>query len=91
MSQKRSRRKEKPPSQILQRPRTAHGTFLRILTINDVYNLETYPRFAWGVQAAKDVQGDLDCVVKSFLPGDFLSPAVHTSLDNGKALAKLVT
>lgn len=86
MSQSRSRREEKQPSQILQRPRTAHGTFLRILTINDVYNLETYPRFAWGVQAAKDVQGDLDCVVKSFLSGDFLSPAVHTSLDNGKAL-----
>jgi len=52
------------------RPRTACGTFLRIVTVNDVYKLDNYPRVASAVAAAKKAAAALDCVVISTLPGD---------------------
>mmetsp|Transcript_36129 Transcript_36129/g.66246 ORF Transcript_36129/g.66246 Transcript_36129/m.66246 type:complete len:582 (-) Transcript_36129:79-1824(-) len=76
------------PHHVLTRPKTAHGTFLRILQINDVYKLENYANFAAASNAARSASQDLDCVVKSFLVGDFLSPSILTALDNGKALLK---
>ncbi|CAB9502471.1 5-Nucleotidase [Seminavis robusta] len=68
------------------RPRTANGTFLRILTINDVYKLENFPHFAAAVDMARALASDQDCVVASFLNGDFLSPSILTALDRGRAL-----
>jgi 2',3'-cyclic-nucleotide 2'-phosphodiesterase (5'-nucleotidase family) len=76
------------PPALSSRPRTASGTFLRILTINDVYKLENYPHFSAAVKMAKALAGTHDCVVASFLNGDFLSPSILTALDHGKALMK---
>merc|ERR1719393_942763 len=57
------------------RPRHAAGKFLRILTINDCYKLDHYPRMAAAVEAAKAEADSLGCVVTSHLNGDFLSLA----------------
>jgi len=73
-------------SEIGPRPSGAVGTFLRILTINDVYSLEHYPRFATAVKSARKSASKLDCVVISTLNGDFLSPCILTSIDGGKAM-----
>jgi UMP-CMP kinase len=70
------------------RPPSAHGTFLRILPINDVYTLENYPHFASAVVAARKAAADLDCKVISTLNGDFLSPCVLTALDGGRAMVQ---
>jgi 2',3'-cyclic-nucleotide 2'-phosphodiesterase (5'-nucleotidase family) len=68
------------------RPPTAVGTFLRMITVNDVYKLDNYPYLASAVNAARSTAKDVDCVVTSHLPGDFVSPALITSLDGGRAM-----
>eukprot|EP00928_Gymnodinium_smaydae_P045175 TRINITY_DN30149_c0_g1_i3.p1 TRINITY_DN30149_c0_g1~~TRINITY_DN30149_c0_g1_i3.p1 ORF type:complete len:634 (-),score=149.17 TRINITY_DN30149_c0_g1_i3:84-1985(-) len=65
------------------RPRDADGTFLRILTVNDVYKLDNYPMLASAVTAARASSSKLDCVVTSNLNGDFVSPCLFTALDGG--------
>eukprot|EP00900_Chrysochromulina_parva_P000867 jgi/Chrpa1/10781/Chrysochromulina_OHIO_Genome00022394-RA len=70
------------------RPRSACGTFLRIITVNDVYKLDNYPRVATAVNAAKKAQAALDCVVISTLNGDFMSPCPITALDGGRAMTE---
>lgn len=76
------------PHQITSRPFTAEGTFWRIITVNDVYELSNYTRVASAVEEAKNVAADLDCVVTSHMNGDFMSPATYTSTDGGLTLTK---
>lgn len=68
------------------RPAAATGTFLRIIQINDVYELTNYPRFLSAVKHIKKTTPD--CVVLPVLPGDFLSPCTLTTLDRGVAMMK---
>jgi len=68
----------------LGRPGSASGTFLRIITVNDVYKLDNYPRVATAIKEIKATSDD--CVAISTLPGDFLSPCTITTLDGGVAM-----
>ncbi|AFY58913.1 5'-nucleotidase/2',3'-cyclic phosphodiesterase-like hydrolase [Rivularia sp. PCC 7116] len=68
----------------LPRPRAAAGTYLRIVSINDVYKIENYPFVQTIIQSLK--QTSEDSIVVSCLNGDFLSPCLLTSLDGGKAM-----
>ena len=77
-----------PRPAMMPRPTTAVGTFLRIVTVNDVYSLENYPRLATAVQIARESAAAHDCVVTSHLNGDFLSPCMLTALDGGQAMAE---
>jgi len=70
------------------RPRTAAGTFLRVLSINDVYKLDNYPHVTSAIRAAKAEAAALDCVVISTLNGDFLSPCILSALDGGKSMVE---
>lgn len=70
------------------RPVGAVGTFLRIITVNDVYTLDNYPRVAAAVDTARAATAELDCLVMSCMNGDFLSPCTMTALDGGQAMAK---
>eukprot|EP00746_Dinoflagellata_sp_MGD_P031079 gnl/MRDRNA2_/MRDRNA2_17385_c0_seq1.p1 gnl/MRDRNA2_/MRDRNA2_17385_c0~~gnl/MRDRNA2_/MRDRNA2_17385_c0_seq1.p1 ORF type:complete len:393 (+),score=71.89 gnl/MRDRNA2_/MRDRNA2_17385_c0_seq1:92-1180(+) len=70
------------------RPSGAVGTFLRIVTVNDVYDLKNYARVASAVDEAKASASQLDCAVFSCLNGDFLSPCVLTSIDGGASMMK---
>lgn len=72
----------------LRRPRKAVGTFLRIVTTNDVYSLRNYPHVAAAIALAKACAKAQDCVALSFNNGDFLSPCVLTSLDSGVGMTK---
>lgn len=66
-----------------QRPPGAVGQFLRLLSINDVYTLDNYARFATAVTEAKRLSKSMQCVVTSHMCGDFMGPCLHTSLDGG--------
>lgn len=68
------------------RPEDAVGTFLRMVTINDIYILANYPKVASALAACRTAAAPLDCVVTSHLNGDFLSPCIYSSLDSGKAM-----
>ncbi|MBI4783276.1 MAG: 5'-nucleotidase C-terminal domain-containing protein [Oscillatoriophycideae cyanobacterium NC_groundwater_1537_Pr4_S-0.65um_50_18] len=68
----------------LPRPREAVGTYLRMVSINDVYDIESYPYVETVIQNLK--QTAEDAVVVASLSGDFLSPCMITSLDGGKAM-----
>jgi len=59
------------------------GQFLRLLSVNDVYTLENYARFATAVTEAKRLSKAIQCVVTSHMCGDFMGPCLHTSLDGG--------
>ena len=77
-----------PTGGLLPRPRTAVGKFLRVITINDVYKLDHYPRVATAVNMAKAEAAALDCVVTSHLNGDFLSPCTLTAIDGGHGMTE---
>ena len=79
---------KKVPAAVWSRPASARGTFLRIISVNDVYKLGNYPRVATAVKAARAAAKDMDFVCISTLPGDFLSPCALTSLDGGRAMMK---
>lgn len=68
----------------LPRPTTAVGTYLRIISINDVYDIVNYPKVETAIQSLK--QTTEDGVVVACLSGDFISPCLITSLDGGKAM-----
>lgn len=70
------------------RPPGAVGTFLRLVTINDVYKLEHYPCFKTAVNETREHAKDLDCVVTTHLNGDFLAPCILSALDGGRAMAE---
>jgi 2',3'-cyclic-nucleotide 2'-phosphodiesterase (5'-nucleotidase family) len=56
---------------------------LRIIHINDVYELENLPRFATCVQEYKSRDAEDQCQTIVMLPGDFLAPSLLSSLDHG--------
>ncbi|MGB3508728.1 MAG: hypothetical protein WBA93_05695 [Microcoleaceae cyanobacterium] len=68
----------------LPRPREAEGTYLRIVSINDVYDIKNYPDVETVIQSLK--QTAEDAIVVASLSGDFLSPCLLTSLDGGKSM-----
>lgn len=65
------------------RPTTAVGPVLRIVTINDVYKLDHYPRVRSCIEAQQAMAKELDLVVISTLNGDFVAPCELTGLDGG--------
>ena len=73
-------------SGLLPRPRSAVGKFLRVITVNDVYVLDHYPRLATCVNLAKAEAESLGCVVSTHLNGDFLSPCSLTAIDGGRGM-----
>ncbi|NES99117.1 MAG: bifunctional metallophosphatase/5'-nucleotidase [Sphaerospermopsis sp. SIO1G1] len=68
----------------LPRPRNAEGTYLRIISINDVYEIKNYPYVETVIKNLK--QTAEDAVVIASMSGDFLSPCLLTSLDGGKSM-----
>lgn len=70
-------------------PPEACGAFLRVVSINDVYKLDNYPRVATAVAAARASVAvhPGGGVALACLNGDFLSPCTVTALDGGKAMA----
>jgi len=75
-------------SSRLGRPPQACGNFLRVVTVNDVYKLDHYPRVRSAIDEFKAAQSTEDCVCISTLPGDFLSPCTITNLDGGVAMLR---
>jgi 2',3'-cyclic-nucleotide 2'-phosphodiesterase (5'-nucleotidase family) len=73
----------------LPKPFTAVNGHIRFVTVNDVYELDNYPRFAAAVKEFKAAAEDGSIVV-STLPGDFLSPCTITSLDAGVTMMRAV-
>ncbi|MGF1535037.1 MAG: 5'-nucleotidase C-terminal domain-containing protein [Elainellaceae cyanobacterium] len=65
-------------------PREAVGPYLRVISVNDIYDLKNYPRLQTVIQRLKATSEN--AVVKTALSGDFLSPCLITSLDGGKAM-----
>jgi len=57
-----------------------------LLSINDVYTLDNYARFATAVAEAKKMSKSLQCMVTSHMCGDFLGPCLYTSLDGGMTM-----
>ena len=54
----------------LPRPVGAVGTFLRIVTVNDVYKLDNYPNVATAIAVEKFAAEQLGGVVKATINGD---------------------
>ncbi|NER51596.1 MAG: bifunctional metallophosphatase/5'-nucleotidase, partial [Symploca sp. SIO1A3] len=72
------------PPLYLPRPREAVGTYLRIISINDVYDIKNYPYIETVIKSLKQTAEDAKIIAS--LNGDFLSPCLITSLDGGKAM-----
>ena len=72
------------PRLYLPKPREAVGNYLRIISINDVYDIKNYPYVETVIQSLKETSED--AVVIACLSGDFLSPCLLTSVDGGKAM-----
>ncbi|NEP49115.1 MAG: bifunctional metallophosphatase/5'-nucleotidase [Moorea sp. SIO3C2] len=72
------------PRLYLPKPREAVGNYLRIISINDVYDIKNYPYVETVIQSLKETSED--AVVIACISGDFLSPCLITSLDGGKAM-----
>lgn len=58
-------------------------TILRIIAINDVYELEDLPRLGTALREAREQAGP-NVTVLGVLAGDFLAPSILSSLDKGK-------
>ena len=58
--------RRRPTGLVLPRPQSAVGTFLRILTINDIYTIENYPCFRRALHPSRIPPGraSLDVVVE---------------------------
>ena len=76
------------PNFYLPRPRDAVGPYLRILSVNDIYEISNYPYI--GSIIAELKQTSAGAVVISSLNGDFLSPCIFTSLDGGKTIVDVL-
>lgn len=65
-------------------------TTLRILAINDVYELENFASFATLVKSQKNEKcPEIDKVIVT-LAGDFISPSQLSSLDHGKGMVEVL-
>jgi hypothetical protein len=73
----------------LAKPFSAVNGHIRFVTVNDVYELDNYPRYAAAIKELKAAAQEGSKVV-SALPGDFLSPCTSTTLDQGKTMMKAV-
>ena len=73
----------------LPKPIKAYETYLRIISINDVYNIENYACVETIIKSLKETAGD--SVVVATLCGDFLSPCLLTSLDGGKSILEMLS
>jgi len=78
--------KAPPVTRRIARPQAAEGTFLRFVSVNDVYKLDNYPRVSSAIKEFKIAAVEDNAVVVSVLPGDFLSPCTLTNLDGGVAM-----
>lgn len=76
------------PDFYLPPPRDAVGTYLRIVSVSDVYELDNYPYIGSAIDRLKRTSEG--AVVVSSLNGDFLSPCIFTSLDGGKAIVDVL-
>jgi 2',3'-cyclic-nucleotide 2'-phosphodiesterase (5'-nucleotidase family) len=69
---------------------SAEGCVLRVLAINDVYEIDYWPNFATANAEQRAADSVLCPGAKvttiSVLPGDFVSPALLSSLDKGKSM-----
>ena len=72
------------PRLYLPKPREAVENYLRIISINDVYDIKNYPYVETVIKSLKETSED--AVVIACLSGDFLSPCLITSLDGGQAM-----
>ena len=54
--------KAKASCAVRARPKAANATFLRVLSVNDVYELTNYPRLASAIKQNRAAAGGLDCV-----------------------------
>lgn len=70
------------------RPDAADGPFLRMITVNDIYILDNYPRLATALASARSEAESIGAVVTTHLNGDFLSPCTFTALDGGKVMSE---
>ena len=62
---------------------------LRVVTINDVYKMDNYPRlckFMRRLREKSNIEDKVICV----LPGDFISPSLISTLDDGKAMLEVL-
>ena len=68
------------------------GCVLRILSVNDVYEIDYWPNFSTANKELRNVPSVLSPQSKtttiSVLPGDFLSPSLLSSLDKGKGMVE---
>jgi hypothetical protein len=66
------------------------GCVLRILSVNDVYEIDYWPNFSTANKELRQAPSVLSPTSKtttiSVLPGDFLSPSLLSSLDKGKGM-----
>ena len=66
------------------------GCVLRILSVNDVYEIDWWPNFSTANRELRKAPSILSPTSKtttiSVLPGDFLSPSLLGSLDKGKSM-----
>jgi len=66
------------------------GCVLRILSVNDVYEIDYWPNFSTANKDLRQAPSVLSPTSKtttiSVLPGDFLSPSLLSSLDKGKGM-----
>ena len=53
---------------VRQRPAAASGTFLRVLSVNDVYKITNYPMLATAIKHNRAASADLDCKFISCTP-----------------------
>jgi 2',3'-cyclic-nucleotide 2'-phosphodiesterase (5'-nucleotidase family)/Ca2+-binding EF-hand superfamily protein len=60
---------------------------LRIITVNDVYEIDNLPNLKTCLDENKALG---DCKVISTLPGDFVAPSLLSSLDKGSSMVKVM-
>ncbi|EOD34543.1 hypothetical protein EMIHUDRAFT_228520 [Emiliania huxleyi CCMP1516] len=59
-----------------------------MITVNDIYILDNYPRLATALASARSGAESIGAVVTTHLNGDFLSPCTFTALDGGKVMSE---
>ena len=67
--------------------RACHSAWLRIIQINDVYDLERFPRVKSLMDHYKKDDGPDACI--AICAGDFLAPSLLSSLDKGLAMVDI--
>lgn len=63
-------------------------TKIIIITVNDVYKLDNYPKLCTFIKKTK--KQNKNALVLTVLPGDFLSPNIYSTFDNGVAMVNIL-